>query len=255
MNIFWIAVLLLLSKLYFISVEIITYKTKWPFHVARKSFPKPTSSPNYCMSQLCPKKVRHLTCDTKFWGPKCGKSHEGVKLKKCKKNIVQLHNKVRNRLNDGGVYGLPRARNIPMVSWDDELAVMAMRITNQCNLDFENSFCVNTFRFPNVAENSDFLDLEEYPAKAMYFFIYKWFLYYKQITPIDVRRFPRNATRKMRLFANMVYKGADKVGCGMLNSGSKRFVTCIYNDKVKPGKRLFFTSPYPVNVTLTKPKN
>ncbi|BFF89437.1 venom allergen 3 [Drosophila madeirensis] len=242
MNILWIVVLLL-SKLYFISVEIITYKTKWPFHIRRKLYAKPTRSPNYCDSQLCPKNVRHLTCDFQFWSPKCGKSHEGVKLRKGMQNIINMQNKVRHKLNKGRVAGLPRALNLPLLSWDDELAIMAMRITNQCNENRVGKFCVNTFRFPNVAETSDFMDFKKTPAKAMNYFIKRWSNNSIHVKPNHVSSFPAKATREMRMFANMAFSGADKVGCGMLDSGSKRFVTCVYNGKVMPGMRLYLTRP------------
>ncbi|XP_017142888.2 venom allergen 3-like [Drosophila miranda] len=248
MNILWIFVLLL-SKLYFhISGEIITYKTKYPYHIARKMYPKPTKSINYCKSLLCQKNVRHLTCETKFWGPKCGKSHEGVRLKKCMKNILDLHNTVRTRLNQGLAHGLPQANKLPLFEWDDELALMAMRITNQCNEETAN-LCVNTYRFPNVAVTSDFVDLKKHPAKGMSFFVQNWWNQYRKILPVHVAAFPANASREMWMFANIAYRKTHLVGCGMLDSGTKRFVTCVYNDKVGPGKRLYNVKPTAVNVS------
>ncbi|XP_017144020.1 venom allergen 3 [Drosophila miranda] len=245
MHILWIAVLFLTKDYFHVSGEFIYYKTKYPYHIDRKSYPKPTKPINYCKSQLCPGKVRHLTCDSKFWGPKCGKSHEGVKLKKSMKKIIELHNWVRSRLNRGLAHGLPRANRLPLFNWDDELALMAMRVTNQCNEESAD-VCVNTFRFRNVAETSDFVDLSRQPAKHMSFFVTNWWNHLSKLSPIHVNAFPANASREMWMFANMAYMKTTLVGCGMLNSGSKRFVTCVYNNKVRPGKRLYNVIPHSV---------
>jgi len=88
------------------------------------------------------------------YGSNCGSTSDvetGPISAKLQQDIVDRHNKWRQKVASGDVSGLP-AGNIPDLKWDDGLAVVAQRWADQCP-EFPHPHDVNraTKQFPNGA--------------------------------------------------------------------------------------------------------
>ncbi|XP_016981854.1 antigen 5 like allergen Cul n 1 isoform X2 [Drosophila rhopaloa] len=196
---------------------------------------------DYCNGNLCPNGTKHITCGIRFWGPKCGNDHKGIVLTHLRDDILKSLNDFRRKVIRG-LPGLPKALKLPSISWDEELSVIAMRVSNQC-FDRSNPSCVNTFRYEKVGESSDFVTLAKKSKdfNALNFFS-MWFQYYKRLTPAHVYSFPDVAPDdKLRLFSNLIYQKNRKMGCGMLKSKGKLFFTCLFNRRIKANATLYQT--------------
>jgi len=173
------------------------------------------------------------------WADRCGKDHEGIRLTEYRQDVEKIVNEFRRRV-ERGLGNLPRAAKLPQIRWDEDLSVLAMRVTNQCT---EHSFspCVNTFRHKNVGESSDFVEVRK-TSKGFNIisFLKMWFEYYKIMKPADVRSFPDvSPADHLRVFANLIYEKNTYMGCGMLKSKEKRFLTCLFNTKIVPRVPLY----------------
>ncbi|XP_062127055.1 venom allergen 5-like [Drosophila sulfurigaster albostrigata] len=235
----------LLSSPHFWSVPL--FKTKVSVYRTRRKLSSPTPPENYCRKDLCPPNVQHIACDNPFWGPECTKPRAGVNMDKIKTKIEDLHNNYRAKLSVSGLGKLPLAKGLPKIHWNEELSILAMRITNFCN-DEEASKCVNTPHFLHVARNSFYHETTNSsknisPENFILETIKYWGDYYKCFDPNHVEKFPPDALEDELEFANIINQKVRFVGCGMLirNPGLSPFyyVTCLYNDKVKPGQKLY----------------
>ncbi|XP_016961226.1 antigen 5 like allergen Cul n 1 [Drosophila biarmipes] len=225
--------LLLWIFLFLVATECqVVYRTRWPKYVPKKTYHTPRKPLDYCNGNLCPGNVKHLTCDIRFWADRCGKDHEGIRLTEYRQDIEKIVNDFRRRV-ERGLGTLPRAARLPLIRWDEDLSVLAMRVTNQCK-DHSFSPCVNTFRHKSVGESSDFVQVRK-TSKGfnVISFLKMWFDYYKIMKPADVRSFPDvSAADHLRVFANLIYEKNTYMGCGMLKSKEKRFLTCLFNSKI-----------------------
>ncbi|XP_017122642.1 antigen 5 like allergen Cul n 1 [Drosophila elegans] len=236
--------LLLWFLLLVIGIECaIVYRTRWPKYMQKKHYNPPIKPLDYCNGNLCPGNLKHITCGVRFWGPKCGKSHTGIMLTNQRNEILRALNDFRKKVVRGEVFNLPKAEQLPDISWDEELSVIAMRVSNQCS-DHSISPCVNTFRYKNVGESSDFVLLSESSKEfsALKFFL-MWFKYHNDFPEDYVSSFPKLAqSDHLTVFANLIYEKNRKMGCGMLKSGRKYFLTCLFNKKIQPDTPVYKTN-------------
>ncbi|KAH8399646.1 hypothetical protein KR215_010541 [Drosophila sulfurigaster] len=222
----------------------VMFKTKVLFYKMRGELRTPMPPTDYCQKGLCPPKVTHIACDKPFWGPQCTKPREGVNMEKFKMKLEDLHNNARGRLSSTKWKNLPLAKPLPDIHWDDELSILAMRITNFCN-DKVASECVNTPRFLNVAKSSSTSRrARSYPEGVMvHEFRNNWSYAENKYDESFVTSFPANATQKENAFANIVNKRVHRFGCGMLikQDGNEKihYFTCLYNEKAKAGQALY----------------
>ncbi|XP_032593376.1 venom allergen 5 [Drosophila grimshawi] len=217
------------------------YGTKIPKYVMRGHLHIPKQPENYCRKELCPLGITHVACGHQFWGDNCPKPRDGVNMERNKNIIITHHNNLRMRMHRA-LGHLPPAKRLLPLRWDEELAVIAMRVTNFCN-DEEYSACVNTARYLNVAKSSEVLhykDPLDVPEVLKHVIQRNWgqFSTFKKES---VEKFPKNATPADYKFANMIYQKNDVLGCGMLVRGKIHMVyfTCLYNHKMQPGERLY----------------
>ncbi|XP_030561582.1 venom allergen 3 isoform X2 [Drosophila novamexicana] len=228
-----IRLVLVLAHIQFILIGIYAhpyrltlYRTKTPSYVMRGSMDTPVKPVDYCQKGLCPKGERHICCKNEFWGDNCPKPREGVNMERYRTTILDHHNNLRNRMHMK-MNHLPSAIKLRHLRWDEELSVVAMRVTNYCN-NITGSNCVNIPRFLNVAQSS--YTNRYYTFNASY-----------------VHSFPENASKEDQIFANMINQRVDKLGCGMLlhaDVGNNIFhFTCLYNEKIKPGQQLYEIKP------------
>lgn len=143
---------------------------------------------------------------------------------------------------NGKVASLPRAKKLPMLSWDEDLSVLAMRVTNQCQ-DKPQGFCVNTPRFRNVGESSDFVAVTNGFFPDMIVFTEKWISAANQLSTEDVNSFPQNPDSTVVAAANLLNQKNVYIGCGMLSATGKMFATCLFSHKVISGAKLYKTIP------------
>ncbi|XP_034488902.1 venom allergen 3 [Drosophila innubila] len=239
------SIIMSMLYLYATSFNEAMFRTKRPRYIMRGELRTPSPPEDYCRRGLCPPGVNHIACKNPFWGPQCMKPREGVNMDKLKISITDLFNNLRNLLSKPAYFkNLPRAKPLPKVSWDHELSILAMRITNFCN-DDKVSECANTARFLNVGRSS--LKSEAVTMSASSFVVHVirdlWFNHSATVEPTFVTSFPTSASIKDYALANLINKNVMYVGCGMLVQGSGKdkafYFTCLFNESVKPGQKLY----------------
>ncbi|XP_060648209.1 tabinhibitin 3 isoform X2 [Drosophila nasuta] len=194
------------------------FKTKVSKYKLRTKLVSPTPPQNYCRKGLCPANVKHIACDNPFWGSHCEKPRAGVNVEKIKTDIIDVHNNIRENMSKVSWQNLPIAKGLPKVKWNQDLSVLAMRITNYCN-NATGMDCVNTPRFLHVGGN------------------------FLRVNASFVESFPSDASNFDYAFANIINQRANEVGCGMMTRKPGRlpwyYITCLYDTEVKPGQKLY----------------
>ncbi|XP_064535356.1 venom allergen 5 [Drosophila montana] len=234
---------LILIGIYANPFKVTLYGTKTPHYVMRGSMDVPVKPVDYCQKGLCPKGERHICCKNEFWGDNCPKPRDGVNMERYRTNILDYHNNLRNRMHMK-MNHLPSAKTLRLLRWDEELSVVAMRVTNFCN-NITGSNCVNIPRYLNVAQSSASKQYEHINIpKLLYMILVNlWSEKYYTFNASYVHSFPENASEDDQLFANMINQRVDRLGCGMLLHGSAGtstfYFTCLYNEKIKPGQQLY----------------
>ncbi|XP_030561581.1 venom allergen 3 isoform X1 [Drosophila novamexicana] len=249
-----IRLVLVLAHIQFILIGIYAhpyrltlYRTKTPSYVMRGSMDTPVKPVDYCQKGLCPKGERHICCKNEFWGDNCPKPREGVNMERYRTTILDHHNNLRNRMHMK-MNHLPSAIKLRHLRWDEELSVVAMRVTNYCN-NITGSNCVNIPRFLNVAQSSytNRYVNRNIPNLLSMILVNFWSDRYYTFNASYVHSFPENASKEDQIFANMINQRVDKLGCGMLlhaDVGNNIFhFTCLYNEKIKPGQQLYEIKP------------
>lgn len=183
-----------------------------------------------------------MICTLQKWGENCPKPRRGINMHIHGAKILAAHNVLRASLS-GTPQRLPRAKPLPLLRWDGELAMVAMRVTNFCN-DEKFAKCVNVPRFLNVGRTSHSFQTAE---KAISTFIYSVDKFFK--TSIDdfpiesISNYKETDNPSHRAFAHLAYYKATKMGCGMLvrteSSNNTVYVTCLYDNQVKPNEIIY----------------
>ncbi|KAH8286848.1 hypothetical protein KR018_002023 [Drosophila ironensis] len=228
-----------------VNPDVIIFRTKWPKYVPEKIYKAPTEPVNLCYARVCPSKTRHITCSTKFWASTCGKKKDGVNLYLTKDYIIQVMNTIRKKVQ-AGYRNLPRAKRYELLSWDDSLTTLAMRVTNQCRDSSklnDKKLCFNTQEYRDVGESSD--SSQEGSHLTIIGFINSWLASSDQISQSDVLKFPADPPHRVKALANILHNRNLYVGCGMLNADKNRYVTCLFNRRVKPGDKLYLINNKP----------
>ncbi|XP_017058653.1 venom allergen 3 [Drosophila ficusphila] len=217
----------------------VIYRTRWPKYTQTKNYKAPIKPLDYCNGNLCPGNKMHITCSVRFWGPKCGGSHEGIMMNHYRDEILSTVNEMRKKV-ERGLGTLPRAVKLPAITWDEELSVIAMRVSNQCH-DHSFGACVNTFRYDDVGESTDFALVNNSSEEITPIgFLQMWFDHYKDLHDYDVKKFPAaSCGDHLRSFGNLIFEKNRKLGCGMLKSKNKRHFTCLFNRKIEDGDQLY----------------
>lgn len=70
---------------------------------------------------------------------------------KRKNLILQVHNRLRNKVALGQLPGFPKAVRMPILRWDDELAYLAELNVKQCEMRHDK--CRNTHKFKYAGQN------------------------------------------------------------------------------------------------------
>lgn len=129
--------------------------------------------------------------------------------------------------------------------WNDDLAVLAMRITNFCN-DQASTQCVNTPHFLHVARNSAIVKYNRLVGmKKLWRDVVdtKWITYLFSADESFVSKYPENPTESQSQVANIILQENTQIGCGILvrkiNTEFVHYVTCLYKQTPKPGERIF----------------
>lgn len=159
---------------------------------------------------------------------------------------LDSHNKWRSRLTISKPFeSMPRAKTMPLMRWNDDLSVLAMRITNFCN-DEAATQCVNTPHFLHVSRNTEIL---KYPQMVGMQKLWKdvvdakWIMYLFSANADFVNKYPANPTTHQSQAGNIILQENTHMGCGILvrklNAEYVHYVTCLYKESPKPGERLY----------------
>ncbi|KAL7297324.1 hypothetical protein TKK_0009719 [Trichogramma kaykai] len=190
---------------------------------------------NYCNIESCQGR-QHTAC--RFTGneksSRCNKILIDGLTDAEKEEILKYHNEIRQKVAAGeetrGDPGpQPAAREIPPLTWDDELANIAQKWANQCTVNHDS--CRNVERFwvgQNTAYRGTSEDISIYSITDM---IDLWYSEVKLFdsSEVDKFTFSRPATAH---YSQMVWADTKIVGCGAVrnySSGLNRFyLICNY---------------------------
>ncbi|XP_055641414.1 antigen 5 like allergen Cul n 1-like isoform X2 [Toxorhynchites rutilus septentrionalis] len=117
---------------------------------------KQSYSADYCKHDLCGAGKAHIGCqnDGKL-SPQCPKGAKVIKMTdELKQLVLDTHNKYRSELATGKVEWLPKAANMPSLTWDNELAKTAQMNANRCVRGHDA--CHNTEKYKNSGQNLNF---------------------------------------------------------------------------------------------------
>uniref|UniRef100_A0A482ZAC1 U21-Theriditoxin-Lha1d_1 n=1 Tax=Latrodectus hasselti TaxID=256736 RepID=A0A482ZAC1_LATHA len=110
--------------------------------------------PLYIFTQeTCPKEYLRFTPEHSFCkppNPSCQFVVKGMISKEKSKEIVEIHNRLRNKIAVGEetlAGGLPTASDMLAFSWDNELAQIAQKWIEQCLFDHDCPECRATRKF------------------------------------------------------------------------------------------------------------
>ncbi|XP_043468743.1 venom allergen 3-like [Leptopilina heterotoma] len=145
--------------------------------------------------------------------------------------IVNIHNEFRRRVASGneprGSPGpQPRARNMPNMAWDAELATIAQRWANQCR--FGHDTCRNVRRF-QVGQNIASAWTTGSNLSSLRTLITSWY--------DEVAEFNRNQVEPFvylvntRHYTQMLWADSVRIGCGYVNymDGIRNTILLICN--------------------------
>lgn len=142
---------------------------------------------------------------------------------------------------------LPTASFLPILRWDDELAMVAMRVTNYCNSE-KYTKCLNVPRFLNVAHTSYTYTVST-PKPSHYLnAANKYFTSsINDFPPEYVSSYQESDNEMHKVFANIAFHKNTRMGCGFLVHQSADnytvYMTCLYNEKIKPMEKLYDIEP------------
>lgn len=145
--------------------------------------------------------------------------------------IVNVHNEFRRRVASGneprGRPGpQPRARNMPNMAWDSELATIAQRWANQCR--FGHDTCRNVRRF-QVGQNVATAWSTGSNPSSLRNLITSWYDEVAQFDRNQVERFVFNMNTGH--YTQMLWAASVRIGCGYVNHmvGNRNTVLLVCN--------------------------
>ncbi|XP_063703724.1 antigen 5 like allergen Cul n 1-like [Culicoides brevitarsis] len=141
--------------------------------------------------------------------------------------ILRMHNLDRNVLAGGRVRGLPGARAMPTLQWDNELAYLARINAMQCH--FGHDQCHNTARYHWSGQNIAWSGGLGNDMQAIRSAIDGWWKEYRQTRKSDIDHFG-NSRAMIGHFTAMAQDRTDRVGCGAVRyNRNQRIVVCNYS--------------------------
>uniref|UniRef100_A0A336KDN9 CSON007897 protein n=1 Tax=Culicoides sonorensis TaxID=179676 RepID=A0A336KDN9_CULSO len=146
---------------------------------------------------------------------------------KMKTFIVGTHNHYRNTLAGGQLTGLPKAKSMPTLKWDSELASLAKLNAMRCKYGHDQ--CHNTARYnwsgQNVARSFGYSN----NTKAIESAMKNWWNEYQQAKKSDIQRFGHSIA-KIGHFTAMAQDRTDRIGCAAVKfNRNHRIFVCNYS--------------------------
>lgn len=212
-------------------------------------------------------KLKHLHCSPNYMSKDDDiGTEEKMKIEikdVLKESILKAHNRYRNALACGNVRFIntlnqifPKATQMPVLSWDDELQWSAEKLSSLCIPNHDE--CRITPSFLHVGQNLGILSSDkpqEDPTSLLNDIIWNWFLEFvnTKVQNVFELRFTRAVTTysdavvkelaaknfnpknyETNDFIQMVQEKATKVGCGLSlcrddNTTYTYFLVCNYN--------------------------
>ncbi|KAK6726223.1 hypothetical protein RB195_004504 [Necator americanus] len=159
---------------------------------------------------------------------------EGKVPRSMKKQIVDLHNQLRQQLANGEVQGatgkLPKAKNMPMLQWDCDMeALAAERLKNgRLDVNFLGMAGYNDDAFTGRGCVPKPLDFEWDFGRR----IRNWWKEAESIAEQEgpVVRLPSN---NQIHFGQMAFANVTGIGCNIYKSGRVTFILCLYNSRIR----------------------
>ncbi|XP_053674721.1 antigen 5 like allergen Cul n 1-like [Anopheles nili] len=209
---------------------------------------------DFCKTSYCKPGVQNVGCNPPpiEGGPACeGKLASEANLTIYgQKIIVHQHNLLRSRLAKGELKPFAAASRMPLLIWDDELAVQASHNTRSCVLNHDE--CPNTAQFRFVGQNIDLFRYTYPSIEPPYLIvqrIYNWWREFNQTTQAQLDNYPSiTPTSPIEHFAQMINDRAWKIGCSIQRWFDAQFYNvfyfvCNYSFRNMPGQPVYTKGP------------
>lgn len=201
---------------------------------------------DYCSStykKLCETKGRHIGCRPKDFSdyPTCSGQHpKMIKItSKYKKQILHLHNKLRDKLASGKLSStrgtFQSAMNMSELKWDNELAKLAAYNVKQCSMNHDR--CRSTAKFRDAGQNIYYSSWSQKRSsdktQLIKEAIQAWWDEYKDFHLHEVDKF-EGQSRGVLHFTAMALDYQTHVGCAIseydyAGKGDTFLITCNYS--------------------------
>ncbi|CAH0552715.1 unnamed protein product [Brassicogethes aeneus] len=143
--------------------------------------------------------------------------------KEMQEHIVLVHNDIREKVasgeeNQGLLGGQPSASNMQKLEWDEELATIAQRWTDQCVQFNENQHDIykDTRRF-EVGQNIITATTKSTSPPDIVLLVMNWYKQVQYVFPSDIDKFTTvyRGGHMLGQYSQMVWAKSHYVGCGM----------------------------------------
>lgn len=177
---------------------------------------------DYCQLK-CPPKTKHTLC---IYGTnsrpssKCGVVKAAGLSEQEKQQVLKEHNDYRHKVASGqekrGVNGgQPAAKNMEIMTWDDELAKVAQAWANQCT--FSHDKCRSVSRF-SVGQNLASKSTTGNSFPPVVELVQLWENEVSDFDSKNIKSLPASGISKTGHYTQMVWAKSNKLGCGSIKN-------------------------------------
>lgn len=160
----------------------------------------------------------------------CPQNFKPIKLTAEQQNkVLDLHNDKRNIIA-GGIFGLPKAKNMKILQWDTGLGDLAQKYVDKCKTEHNPNPIFNKKQFGENLFRSSGLTIEEVIESA----VEGWYSEVKffkdgKFKKEAIANFPKgDAYIDIGHFTQLIWADTDKIGCGISQFGEEGKETTLF---------------------------
>lgn len=180
---------------------------------------------NYCSIQCDTGK--HTMCKYPEGGGSSCSNFEGGLLESARNHILDIHNKLRQKVATGGMDGYQPASNMMQLEWDNELAEMAQRWSEQCTQYLSHDDCRDSITGEKVGQNIGMIkekNITESRDKAETIVNF-WADEFKDLAVPNRETFDPDRFMSAGHYTQMAWATTTRIGCGYTGD---RYETLVF---------------------------